>query len=303
MTTSDAALRQLGVRQKSIGLGAAIVAAVLWGFGGIIAAISTTPVLVFTYYRLWVGVILLTALTYATGHRLTWRTMKASWLGGLFYAGDLVMFFSAVRLTSIVVATLIGAFQPALVFLAARKMFGERSGRWDVFWIVLAMVGVVLTVVGAKSHGHRALDGDLLAFGSLLCWTGYWLVSKRTSKNHDAMEYTTDVTIMAALVLTPVVLLSGQHLGGLKGGDWFWIVLMAVVPGSGHLIMNWAHRFVDASVSSVIGNLNALVAAVAAVIFLGQVMTPLQILGVVIGLLAIAVVAARQREPARSPLE
>jgi len=41
----------------------------------------------------------------------------------------------------------------------------------------------------------------------------------------------------------------------------------------------------------VIGNLSSLVAAVAAVVILGQVMTALQIVGVGIGLTAIAVVA------------
>jgi drug/metabolite transporter (DMT)-like permease len=291
------------MRQKSIGISASISASILWGFGAIFAVLSHTPALVMTFLRLWIGVLLLTTLTLTTGRRLTWRTMKASWLGGIFFAGDLALFFGALRLTSIVVATLIGAFQPALVFVAARRMFGERIHRWDVFWLVLAMTGVVVTVIGASAHGHQQLDGDLLAVGSLLCWSCYWLVSKRVRQNHDAMEYTTDVTITAAIVLTPIVFLSGQHLGGVTRDDWCWIILLAVVPGSGHLIMNWAHRYLDASVSSVIGNLSALIAAVAAAVFLGQSMTFVQVIGVLVGLSAIGVIAARQREPASSPLE
>jgi drug/metabolite transporter (DMT)-like permease len=117
------------------------------------------------------------------------------------------------------------------------------------------------------------------------------------------LEYTTGATITAALAVTLFVLVTAQHLGGISGGDWFWIFLLAIVPGSGHLLMNWAHRYVDASISSVIGNLSSLVAAVAAVVILGQVMTALQIVGVAIGLTAIAVVAYRQREPASTPLE
>ena len=42
---------------------------------------------------------------------------------------------------------------------------------------------------------------------------------------------------------------------------------LAIVPGVGHVMVNWAHRYVDASVSSVITILNAPVAAVAALMF------------------------------------
>jgi drug/metabolite transporter (DMT)-like permease len=294
---------RVGGKPRTFGLGAAVVAAALWDFGGIIVKIASLSALQLTFYRLWIGAVALTAITLATGRRVTWMTMRQSWLGGLLFAGDLITFFSAVKLTSIVVASLIGAFQPALVFVLARRMFGERFHRWDVLWIALSLVGVVITVVGAKSHGHQQIDGDLFAFGALLFWTAYWLVSKRSRRHLDALEYTTGATITAAFAITLVALITGQHLGGVNGGGWFWIVLLAVVPGSGHLIMNWAHRYVDASISSVIGNLSSLVAAVAAFAILGQVMTVLQIVGVAIGLSAIAVVAYRQREPASTPLE
>jgi len=70
-----------------------------------------------SFYRLWIGAVALAVITLATGRRVTWMTMKFSWLGGLLFAGDLLTFYSAVKLTSIVVASLIGAFQPALVFV------------------------------------------------------------------------------------------------------------------------------------------------------------------------------------------
>ena len=303
MNVRNESSRVSGKKRKTLGLGAAVVAAALWGFGGIIVKLASSSAVALTFYRLWIGTVALTAITFATGRRLTWMTMRVSWLGGLLFAGDLITFYSAVKLTSIVVASLIGAFQPALVFVLARRMFGESFHRWDILWIALAMVGVVLTVAGARSHGHQQIDGDLFAFGALLFWTAYWLVSKRSRRHLDALEYTTGATIAAAFAVTLVILVTGQHLGRVNGGDWFWILLLAIVPGSGHLIMNWAHLYVDASISSVIGNLSSLVAAVAAVVILGQVMTALQIVGVGIGLTAIAVVAYRQREPAGTPLE
>jgi drug/metabolite transporter (DMT)-like permease len=276
---------------------------VLWGFGAIFAALTYAPGLVLSFYRLWLGAGLLVIITYASGRRITLATLRASWLGGIFLAGDMALFYSAVKLASIVDVTVIGAFQPILVILAARRLFGERLGRWDVVWIALAMAGVLATVLGPGASGSNQLLGDLLAVASLLCWSAYWLVTKHARELHGAMEYTVGVTIMSAIVVTPIVFISGQSLSQVKVDDWTWIILLAVVPGSGHLIMNWAHRYVDASVSSILGCLSPLVAAVAAIPILGQSLTVSQIVGVLVGLAAIAAVAARHRQPTPSPLE
>jgi drug/metabolite transporter (DMT)-like permease len=266
-------------------------------------ALTFASGLVVAFYRLWLGAVVLTIITYALGKRLTWSTLRATWLGGLFLAGDMTMFYSAVRLTSIVDVSVIGAFQPALVLIAARPLFGERMSRADVAWITLAMAGVSVAVLGPGASGHDRVLGDLLAVGALLSFSAYWLVSKHARELHDAMEYTTGVTIFAALGATPIVLLSSQSLGRIHLSDWLWIVLLAVVPGSGHLVMNWAHRFVDASISSAISCLAPLVAAVLAIPILGQSLSLLQVGGVIVGLSAIAVVAARHRQPAQPPVE
>ncbi len=136
--------------------------------------------------------------------------LRAAWLGGLFLAGDMAMFFCAVKLTSVVDATVIGAVQPALVLIAARPLFGERMGRWDVFWIFVAIAGVSAAVIGPGRGQSARADGDLLAVGSLLSWSAYWLVSKHARETQHALDYTAGVTIVAALILTPVVLFSGR---------------------------------------------------------------------------------------------
>ena len=212
-------------------------------------------------------------------------------------AGNMAMFFSAVKDTSVVNVTVIGAFQPALVLLVARRLFGERMGRWDVLWIFLAIAGVSVAVIGQGASRPHSLSGDLMAVVALLCWSAYWLVSKHARVSQNAMEYTAGVTIMASIVMTPVVLFSGQSLTRVRSGDWIWILLMAIVPGGAHLVMNWAHRYVDASVSSAIDCLNPLIAAVAAFLILNQPLGDVQIFGLLIAIVAIAVITARHHEP------
>ena len=280
---------------RHIGLGAAVVAAFLWGFSGIFAVLAVAPGPVLTFYRLWIGVALLLIVTYSSGRRLTWAKMRASWWGGVLLGGEMIMFFSAVKLTSVVDVTVIGAAQPILVLIAARFLFREKIGKWNVLLILLAVSGVGLTVFGPGIAGHRQFIGDLLAVGCLLLWSAYWLVTKHYRKSHEAIEYTAGVMISAALTVTPLVYLTGHTFTQVKSTDWLWFCLLAIVPGGGHLIMNWAHRFVDASVSSAISCLSPLVAAVAAQIILDQPLTLTQVAGLLLGMAAISVLVVRYR--------
>lgn len=303
MTLAGQSRRRDLIRSNQAGVAAAALAALLWGFGGVFAVLVSSPSLVLSFYRLWIGAALLTLVLYVSGRHLSFAAFRASWLGGVLLAGDLAMFFSAIKLTSIVDATVIGALQPAIVILVARPLFGEKMRRRDLVWVSLAMLGVVIAVIGAREKGHHQIDGDLFAIGALLCWSAYWLVSKRARAAHGAMEYTACVSIIAAIVVTPLVFMSGQSLGQVKVGDWLWIGLLVTVPGGGHLVMNWAHRFVDASVSSVIACVSPLVAGIAAKFILGQTLTPVQLIGVLLGLSAIAVIAVEHKEPVTPPLE
>jgi drug/metabolite transporter (DMT)-like permease len=66
-------------------------------------------------------------------------------------------------------------------------------------------------------------------------------------------------------------------------------------------MMNWAHRYLDVSIASVIGSANPIVAALASYAILGQRLDALQIAGGVVGIAAITVVAHR-RGPVPSAL-
>lgn len=281
---------------RSPGVVASAVAAFGWGLTGIFGTLTYAPGLVVTFYRTWLGAGLLIAYLALSGRRLTWPVVRLALGGGILLAGDMTLFFSAVRLTTVAVATVLGALQPALVLVAAGPAVGERVGRRQIGWTVLAVAGVSVIVAGGGSlHGGRA-TGDLLAVGSLLCWTAYFVVAKRASPRveavgHDAFEYTAGVTLVAAVVASLVMLTVGQSPARIHAQDWIWIGLLAVIPTGSHLLMNWAHRYLDVSVSSVIGSSNPVVAAVGAWIVLGQALDGFQIAGGLVGLVAIGVVA------------
>ncbi len=263
----------------------------MWGFTGIIVTYCKAGPFVLTFYRLWISVAIMIAVLLLGHHRLSWQVLVRAAPSGVLLGTNLACYVFAFRLTTIADASVIGALQPALVLILAAVIFGEAAGVREVVLTAIAIVGVAGVVVGTRvsigSHGK----GDLFAVVGTLAFAGYWLFAKSARRQIPTLEFMTGVWISAAIALTPIALASGESFTAIPASSWPWIVALAIVPGTGHVMMNWAHRFVDASVSSVIAILNAPVAAAAALVILGQALSPFQIACGSAAVIAIALVA------------
>jgi drug/metabolite transporter (DMT)-like permease len=290
-----------GSHGATAGLAAVVLGTVAWGCTGIFVKEISLAALPITFYRFWMAVVLLGALLVARRRALSLAVLLRSVPAGLFLAADMALFFSALKLTSVAVATVIGALQPALVLVVAGRFFGERVGRRVVVWTVASIGGIAAVALGPGVPRGEHLIGDALAVGSLIAFTGYWLVCKRMiGVSADSERFTFGVMLVAAVVMTPVTFFSGEHLGPVRPADWFWLALMAVVPGSGHLLFNFAHRFVDVSVSSVVSAGNPIIASVLALLVLGEPLDAVQVAGGIVAVLAIAAVAHQAGHPGRT---
>jgi drug/metabolite transporter (DMT)-like permease len=295
--------RARGPEGATAGLVAVIVGSVAWGCTGTFVKEIRLAALPLTFCRLWLGVVLLGVFLVVRRRPLSLAVMSRCIVPGLFLAADIALFFSALKLTTVAVATVIGALQPALVLLVAGPLFGERVGWRVIVWTVVSIGGIAAVAVGPGVPRGEHLTGDALAVGSLVAFTGYWLVSKRViGVSVDSDGYTFGVMLVAAVAMTPIALLGGQRLVPVRPADWFWLALLALVPGTGHLLFNFAHRFVDVSVSSVVSAGNPIVASLLALLVLGEPLDAVQIAGGIVAVLAIAAVAHHAANPAPSPV-
>jgi drug/metabolite transporter (DMT)-like permease len=280
------------------GLAAAVVAVIAWGFGGVLVKLTAMEGLALSFARLWLGFLVMLPVMVVARRRLTWVALRRSALGGLFLGSDVVLFFSSLKLTSVADVTLIGALQPALVLLVAGPWFGERVGIREVGWTIAAVAGTGVVIAGAAGTPAWSPLGDLLAVGALFAFTGYFLVTKRARQSVGTLEYMTGVMLVAALVATPLALASGQDLRPGRAVDWLWLAVFVLVPGAGgHALMGWAQRYVDVSVTSLVVVGMPVVAAVAALVVLGEPLTVPQVLG---GLLVLVSISAILRRPTAS---
>jgi drug/metabolite transporter (DMT)-like permease len=292
-------------RQRALGISADLLAATMWGFTGIIVIYSKTAPFVLTFYRLWISVALMLLALLLRHRRLSWQVLVRAAPSGVLLGANLACYVFAFRLTTIADASVIGALQPALVLIFAAMLFGEAVGVREVLITAIAIVGVAGVVVGTRVSIGAHGKGDLIAVIGTLAFAGYWLFAKSARRQIPTLEFMSGVWITAAIALTPIAFASGESFTAMPTGSWPWIVALAIVPGVGHVMMNWGHRFVDASVSAVIAILNAPVAAVAALVILGQALSLFQIACGSVAVIAIALVAkgrSRSLEDAIDPV-
>jgi drug/metabolite transporter (DMT)-like permease len=296
LTAATAAPAQ--AHHRDLGLAAASAAVGLFAAGNLLAREASLPGSVLAMYRLYLSFLIFVIVMALRGRRLTRTTLRRSLLGGITFGANLACFFSAIQLTSVVSATLIGNLQPALVMLAAGPVFGERVGVTEVGLTAAAIAGTGVVLVGGDTGVAGGWGGNLLAVASLLLWTAYFIVSKRTRLEVAALDYATAVSLIGALVVTPVVIpvaaAAGEPLA-LTPGRFAWVAALALVPGTGHLLLNWAHGHIPITVASLLTLGIPLLVAVGAQAFLATPVTAIQWCAIVATTALLAVLVGRRR--------
>ncbi|HUH06537.1 MAG TPA: DMT family transporter [Egibacteraceae bacterium] len=234
--------------RAAAGLTAVVSAVVVSSWGFIIVKLIDLPAAVISFWRLVAGATVLSAVALAL--RTPWPRLRGAVLvAGLAFGVHQLLFVVATKATSVAIVTLVGALQPLLVSLASRRVVGERVPLPLVGFSALALAGVGIVVHANLGDPSRSLAGDLLAVANVLMFTAYFLFAKRARQEGAAtLTFTASVFAVALIVVAPVMVLGGAALP--SGGQAGMILLLAMAPGNGHLLINWAHRRVSAALSS-----------------------------------------------------
>jgi drug/metabolite transporter (DMT)-like permease len=280
-------------RRPGVGMLAATAAVVVWGATSVlIKQVDGINGLGVACYRIWLGAVVVAIAFVASGGRITWQLLRTSLLGGIAFTADLVLFFTAVQETSIANATVIGALQPLLVLLVASRLFGERPRRVEIAWGAIAVGGTALVVLGGDGGGANSLHGDLLAVGALVAWTAYFIFSKTARRELSAFEYLTGMAIVAAVIVLPLPLLFDGTLSSTDASGWITIVYIALINGLlGHFLMAFAHGHVTLLTMSLLTLAIPVFSAATAAIWIDEPLTLLQVGGMAVVLVALALVS------------
>lgn len=271
-----------GGRRETEVVGAAIVATVLWSCGNLLVRQATIPGPQLAFFRVCIGCSAYSLIVTLRGNRPTWKTVKTSAIGGIGFGLQASLFFTALKMTTLASASVIGSLQPVMLLPVSVVLYGERIDRRRITLVCVALAGTVLVIAGSTSSGSWSLAGDLLALAATALGCLYFVGTKSARERLGTFEYQSSALAVAAVCALPGALFVGDGFAWPVGSQWLWPVAMTAVAGSGHLLMSWAQRHLSVSFTSTI-TLDVLpLTVLGGALFLGQSINALQLLGMAV---------------------
>jgi len=214
--------------------------------------------------------------------------VKMSFMGltgiTLFYA----FFNSALVYTTASAGALVQGILPVAIALAAVLFLQEKLARMQVLGIVLSVAGVVLVgFTNGHAAGRNPLLGSVLMILSVCAWTVYTLIS-RSIQDRDTVLVTAFSTFAGTVLLLPALALEpgDPAVPGISWKGWAAITYLGLFASAlSYILYNKALQLLPAAQVGAFLNLDPVIGAAIAIIFLRERITGWQVAG---GLLVLA---------------
>lgn len=255
------------------------------------------PSLVIAAGRLIIATLILSPFALKNHQPELQRLTATEWglcgLAGVFLGLHFATWISSLEYTSVVTSVVLVTTNPLFVALLSFPLLGERVQSKVIMGIVIAFVGSIIVAMSGDSGEAPTRDAPIL--GNLLAVIGavaialYLIIGRRIRAKLSLIPYIWVVYGAAALVLIPVVFVTGDSFFGQLGGGYFWILALALFPQLiGHSSFNYALGYFPAAYVSLVALAEPIGSAILAIAFLGEIPTPLAVLGSAIILAGVA---------------
>lgn len=247
--------------------------------------------------------VALAALTFLSGALMTRDRVRRpapfrAWAGvawlGVSDALNVVLFFRAIRTTTVAVAVLTHYLTPLFVALAAPLFLRELVSKRTFVAVGVAFGGLVMLLEPWQQSvaGSTTLLGASFGAGSAVFYASNVLFNKRLAPSFSGSELAFYHGVVAVPLVCSMVPLAAW--GAVDARAWAWLLTGAIGPGAlAGLVFVWGLRRIPAAHASALTLLEPFVAVCVGIAIFGERLTPVAMLGGVFVLLGAALVVKR----------
>ena len=217
-------------------------------------------------------------------------------LGAVGYAAQAGGYFGALTRIEASLTALLLYVYPALVFLGALALRRDQPDRRRVIALLLATGGAVLVLAGTGTGDLDTL-GVSLALGAAVSYAIYILVAHDVTHGIDAFQLSALIATGASATLWTAGLVSGSIDLGFAAAGWGWIaglsLFCTVIAISAFLA---GLPKVGPSTAAIVSTVEPLVSVAMAMLWFGERLGVVQILGGALVLAAVVLLAVKVRD-------
>ncbi|WP_144821823.1 DMT family transporter [Marinobacter piscensis] len=211
---------------------AAVLAAVFMGTIGAISVYAGVSAETVTFYRLFIGAVLMGGFLLFTGQKdklLTWPGIKVL-LTGAFLAGFVVFYVMAMNHTSMANAVMLLYLAPVTASVIAHFFMGERLSAASACLIGVALFGFAMMMefnFNLSGQTAEAL-GLFYALCAMLCYAAFILTNRLIHERVHVLTRSGYQMLAGALCMLPFML---QQSESIDGAQWGWLISAGIFPG------------------------------------------------------------------------
>ena len=215
----------------------------------IVRFLPTIPAVVIAFWRmalasavLWIYSLIKPQGRFPREHLLTVT------MAGLFLGCHFACFFSAVKLTSIANATILGTVAPVFTVLIEAVFLKRELFKQVLFGIFFALAGgLVIHSGGASILENNALGNTLALLGSFFIALVF-ILSEKIRRNTSTVVYCRTLYFSASCALFVFSFILGGPVFSFTQTDFSLFFVLAAIPTiMGHSVLSYAVRFISPS--------------------------------------------------------
>ena len=283
---------------RTLGFLALGVAVLSFSAGSTLVKLAHTPGVTIAFWRMLLCSVIWSGILRATEKRwLRWDDIRAALLPGLAFGLNITFFFTGVTKTTVASAEFTGALTPLIVVPMGALIFKERLRLGALVYGLISLVGLALVLFNAPPTGEFSWVGVSWVASATCLWATYLLTSRSLRQGRTVAAIMAAITPIASVVILPLGLF--VFPGSLTQVTWrsvVFILILGVLTGTvAHGLMVFAQTHVPIGVISISQVSQPALAVLWSVLFLGSTVVGIQIVGMALVILGLAMVTLQSR--------
>jgi drug/metabolite transporter (DMT)-like permease len=287
---------------RTIGLLALLGVILAFSAGSTLVKLSHTPGVTVAFWRMILCSAIWIVILRLSEHRwLSRADLRASLLPGAAFGLNIAFFFTGVTKTTVAAAEFTGALTPLLVVPAGMVLFKEKVRPGALTWGLVSLFGLALVLFNAPPTGEFSWGGVAWVGAATTLWATYLLTSRSLRQGRSVAVVMAHITPIAAVVTLPLAIFAFPgSLGQVTWRSVVFIVILGVLTGTvAHGLMVFAQQHVPIGFISMMQVSQPALAVVWSILFLGATVKGLQVVGMVLVIVGLALVTVSTQRGAK----
>lgn len=211
-----------------------------------------------------------------------YRVFLFTGIVGMF--GYHVFFFSALKYTTAINSSIIGATNPIITTILVTIFLKDKISFKRLLGIILSFTGVVLTITNADFHALINFSfnkGDILMLVAVLMWASYSVYSKKVMNRFTPLTLTYYSFLFCTIFIIPFVIYEKPwtFISGVPYYSYVSVIYMSIFASViGYLVQQMSIKQIGPSRTSIFINLVPIFSIILSLIILKESVSTIKLL-------------------------